>query len=52
MEITDFVSQNAPDESQDHFELENSNLLDIDVDGFSEYLCTKGVTSRRGHGHR
>ncbi|MBX0326057.1 AIM24 family protein [Halomicroarcula sp. F13] len=33
MELDDFVSQNAPDESRDRFELENSKLLDIDVDG-------------------
>ncbi|EMA08851.1 Uncharacterized conserved protein, AIM24 family [Haloarcula vallismortis] len=33
MELNDFVSQNAPDESQARFELESSKLLDIDVDG-------------------
>ena len=33
MEIEDFVQQNAPDESREKFELENSKLLDIDVDG-------------------
>ncbi|MHC3381995.1 AIM24 family protein [Haloarcula sp. H-GB5] len=33
MELNDFVSQNAPDESQGRFELESSKLLDIDVDG-------------------
>ncbi|WP_276271655.1 AIM24 family protein [Haloarcula litorea] len=33
MELEDFVSENAPDESRDAFELENSKLLDIDVDG-------------------
>lgn len=33
MELNDFVSQNEPDETADRFELENSKLLDIDVDG-------------------
>jgi len=33
MQLDDFVSENAPDESRDRFELENSKLLDIDVDG-------------------
>jgi uncharacterized protein (AIM24 family) len=33
MELNDFVSQNEPDETGERFELENSKLLDIDVDG-------------------
>lgn len=33
MKVSDFVSQNEPDESRAQFELENSKLLDIDVDG-------------------
>ncbi|WP_424005095.1 AIM24 family protein (plasmid) [Haloarcula salina] len=33
MQLDDFVSENAPDESRDRFELENSKLLDIDVNG-------------------
>jgi len=33
MELNDFVSQNEPDETGKRFELENSKLLDIDVDG-------------------
>jgi uncharacterized protein (AIM24 family) len=33
MDLNDFVSQNEPDETGDRFELENSKLLDIDVDG-------------------
>jgi uncharacterized protein (AIM24 family) len=33
MQLEDFVSQNAPGESGDRFELENAKLLDIDVDG-------------------
>ncbi|WP_135305029.1 AIM24 family protein [Haloarcula amylovorans] len=33
MELENFVSENAPEESQDTFELENKKLLDIDVDG-------------------
>jgi len=33
MELNDFVSQNEPDETAERFELENSKLLDIDVDG-------------------
>ncbi|MFB6139705.1 MAG: AIM24 family protein [Halosimplex sp.] len=33
MELDTFVSENAPDEGGDRFELENGKLLDIDVDG-------------------
>jgi len=33
MELDNFVSQHSPGESDDRFELENSKLLDIDVDG-------------------
>ncbi|WP_459193717.1 AIM24 family protein [Halosimplex sp. J119] len=33
MELDEFVSANAPDEGAERFELENSKLLDIDVDG-------------------
>jgi uncharacterized protein (AIM24 family) len=33
MELDEFASANAPDESRARFELENSKLLDIDVDG-------------------
>lgn len=33
MQLHDFVSQNEPDETGDRFELENSKLLDIDVNG-------------------
>ncbi|MFC7141137.1 AIM24 family protein [Halosimplex aquaticum] len=33
MELDEFVSANAPDEGGERFELENSKLLDIDVDG-------------------
>ncbi|MEF8850954.1 MAG: AIM24 family protein [Haloarculaceae archaeon] len=33
MELEDFVSSNAPGEGRERFELENSKLLDIDVDG-------------------
>lgn len=33
MNIDTFVSENAPNESRQQFELENSKLLDIDVDG-------------------
>jgi len=33
MELNDFVSQNEPAETGKRFELENSKLLDIDVDG-------------------
>ncbi|MFB6150459.1 MAG: AIM24 family protein [Haloarculaceae archaeon] len=33
MELEDFVSSNAPDEGRERFELENSKLLDIDVEG-------------------
>jgi len=33
MDIDDFVQSNAPAEGTDRFELENSKLLDIDVDG-------------------
>jgi uncharacterized protein (AIM24 family) len=33
MELEDFVHENAPGEGQERFELENSKLLDIDVDG-------------------
>ena len=33
MELEDFVSQNAPGEGREQFELENSKLLDIEVEG-------------------
>ena len=33
MDLDDFVTANAPREGRDRFELENSKLLDIDVDG-------------------
>jgi len=33
MELEDFVSQNAPGEGRARFELENSKLLDIEVEG-------------------
>jgi len=33
MELDEFISQNAPDEGGEQFELENSKLLDITVDG-------------------
>ncbi|MFO7832902.1 MAG: AIM24 family protein [Halohasta sp.] len=33
MELNDFVAQNEPNETGKRFELENSKLLDIDVDG-------------------
>jgi len=33
MQLDDFVSENAPDEGGDSFQLENSKLLDIAVDG-------------------
>ena len=33
MELEDFVSQNAPGEGRERFELENSKLLDIEVEG-------------------
>jgi uncharacterized protein (AIM24 family) len=33
MELEDFVQSNAPADGTDQFELENSKLLDIDVDG-------------------
>ncbi|PSQ19830.1 hypothetical protein BRD00_00870 [Halobacteriales archaeon QS_8_69_26] len=33
MELDDFARSNAPDESADRFELENSKLLDVDVEG-------------------
>lgn len=33
MDLETFVQENAPEESADSFELENSKLLDIDVDG-------------------
>ncbi|WP_435129951.1 AIM24 family protein [Halobaculum sp. D14] len=33
MELEDFVQQNAPTEGRERFELENSKLLDVDVDG-------------------
>ena len=33
MDLENFVSENAPDEGGERFELENSKLLDVDVDG-------------------
>jgi len=33
MDLEDFISSNAPGEGREKFELENSKLLDIDVDG-------------------
>ncbi|MDY7082297.1 MAG: AIM24 family protein, partial [Halobacteria archaeon] len=33
MELENFVESNAPDEGKETFELENSKLLDIEVDG-------------------
>lgn len=33
MELNDFVAQNEPNETGKRFELENSKLLDIDIDG-------------------
>jgi len=33
MDLDEFTRANAPDESADQFELENSKLLDVDVDG-------------------
>ncbi|MFC7068830.1 AIM24 family protein [Halobaculum lipolyticum] len=33
MDLDDFVTANAPREGHDRFELENSKLLDVDVDG-------------------
>ena len=33
MELNDFVAANEPGETGERFELENSKLLDIDVDG-------------------
>ena len=33
MELEEFVRENAPADGQERFELENSKLLDIDVDG-------------------
>jgi len=33
MELEDFVQTNAPSEGRERFELENSKLLDVDVDG-------------------
>lgn len=33
MDLDEFTRANAPDESADRFELENSKLLDVDVDG-------------------
>lgn len=34
MDVDEFTKSNAPDESAETFELENSKLLDIDVDGY------------------
>lgn len=59
MDVDDFVRSNAPDESREQFELENSKLLDIDVDGtvmakvgtmiaFTGDLSFTGKTSAEG----